>query len=451
MSHDRKKILILAANPKGSARLRLDEEVREIQHGLERARQREQFEIISSWAIRPDDLRRALLDHKPQIVHFSGHGTGETGLAVEDRIGQVQLLSTKALADLLRLFEDCIECVVLNACYSEVQAEAINQHINYVIGMSQGIGDRAAIQFATGFYDALGAGRSYEDAYKFGCNAIDLENIPEDLTPQIKVNEKRLSQIGLPPPPVVVPKPPLEPKPKLTPPPPPTSPSPELLYNQAYRLHQADRWQDVIRLMDQIKTLDVNYPDSRGLLLSAQRELKLAALYDRALRLENQGERRTAVQAFQEICQSRKGYRDTEARIAKLRKPSPSKSSTSSLSPPLLKLLPVWAICWIFISGVAYLFLGVRTTDNMILPMTGFGLVGGAVSSLVKQLVIAQASSLNLKRISLWAGLDAGIWMVVGLIARTDTSFISLAPVFAAVLSFVSNLSWQLLQPGLRR
>ena len=76
-----KKILILSANPINTGRLRLDQEVREIQNGLERAKSREKFEIITKWAVRPDDLRRALLDHEPEIVHFSGHGGGNQGLA----------------------------------------------------------------------------------------------------------------------------------------------------------------------------------------------------------------------------------------------------------------------------------------------------------------------------------------------------------------------------------
>jgi hypothetical protein len=71
-----KKILILAANPINTDRLRLDEEVREIQAALERPRSREQFELITRWAVRIDDLRRTLLDYEPQIVHFSGHGKG---------------------------------------------------------------------------------------------------------------------------------------------------------------------------------------------------------------------------------------------------------------------------------------------------------------------------------------------------------------------------------------
>ncbi len=188
-----KKILILSANPTDTSKLRLDEEVREIQAGLERAKRREQFEIICKWAIRPDDLRRALLDHEPQIVHFSGHGTGTDGLALENNSGETQLVSTDALARLFKLFKGKIECVLLNACYSELQAKAIYQHVDYVVGMSQALGDRAAIEFAIGFYDALGAGRTIEDAYEFGCTSIDLEGIPESSTPVLKTRRKTRS------------------------------------------------------------------------------------------------------------------------------------------------------------------------------------------------------------------------------------------------------------------
>lgn len=181
-----KKILILTANPQNIDKRRLDAEVREIQTGLERAKKRDQFEIISKWAVRPDDLRRALLDYEPQIVHFSGYGAATEGLALENDLGQLQMVSTAALAKLFEVFKDKVECVLLNACYSETQAEAIRQHIDYVIGMHQAIGNRAAIEFAVGFYDALGAGRSIEDAFKLGCIAIDLEGIPESHTPVLK-------------------------------------------------------------------------------------------------------------------------------------------------------------------------------------------------------------------------------------------------------------------------
>lgn len=181
-----KTILILAANPKTTPPLRLDEEVREIDAGLQRAKKRELFDLKQRWAVRVQDVYQSLLDFKPQIIHFSGHGAGDDGLELEDENGKMRLVDTVALARLFELFTSNVECVVLNACYSEVQAIAIAQHIPYVIGMNKNIGDKAAIKFATGFYRALGAGESVEFAYKLGCNVIQLDGIPEHLTPVLK-------------------------------------------------------------------------------------------------------------------------------------------------------------------------------------------------------------------------------------------------------------------------
>lgn len=181
-----KTILILASSPVDEARLRLDKEVREIDEGLRRSQKRDQFKLEQRWAVQTDDLRRALLDTEPQIVHFCGHGAGSQGLVIEDENGHSILVSTQALANLFELCAEHVECVLLNACYSEVQAEAIFQHIDHVIGMSDAVGDTAAIKFAMGFYDAIGAGKSIETAYKFGRSAIELENIPEHLTPKLK-------------------------------------------------------------------------------------------------------------------------------------------------------------------------------------------------------------------------------------------------------------------------
>ena len=186
------KILILSANPKKTSLLRLDQEMREIDEGLRRSKKRDRFTVEKRLAVRIEDLRRALLDEEPQFVHFCGHGGGHDGILLEDLVGCVQLVKADPLANLFKLFSKQVECVILNACYSEVQAAEISQHINYVIGMKQAIGDQAAIKFATGFYDAIGAGRSIEDAFEFGRNAIELDNIPEELTPMIKKSQKLL-------------------------------------------------------------------------------------------------------------------------------------------------------------------------------------------------------------------------------------------------------------------
>ena len=169
-----RKILVLAANPQSTPGLCLGEEVRSIQRSIQMARERDRFQIVSEWAVRTEDLIQALMSHQPHIVHFIGHGSGAQGLVLDDGRGQVKRVSTRALA---RLFQQVtsVECVLLNACYSDTQAKAICQFVSCVVGMNQPISDPAAINFSRGFYTALGHGKAYEAAYEMGRTAIDLE------------------------------------------------------------------------------------------------------------------------------------------------------------------------------------------------------------------------------------------------------------------------------------
>jgi len=183
-SNSIKSILLLAANPKGTTSLRLQEEEREIKERL-RLSGYGKVPVNSAVAARSRDIQQALLDFKPQIVHFSGHGANQQGLVFEDNIGEVKLIDSDSLAQLFELFSNRIECVVLNACYSVTQAQAIAKHINYVVGMNDAIGDAAAIEFSVGFYSAIGAGEDFEFAYKMGCASIRLAGIQDSLIPDL--------------------------------------------------------------------------------------------------------------------------------------------------------------------------------------------------------------------------------------------------------------------------
>ncbi|MCP4358682.1 MAG: SUMF1/EgtB/PvdO family nonheme iron enzyme [Chloroflexi bacterium] len=179
------KILFLAANPRNSSRLRLDEEIRSIDQALRLAEYRDRFEIQQHWAVRVSDLHGLFLRHQPHIVHFSGHGSSASEIMLEDEQGRSAAVSKDALAQLFSILKDNIRCVVLNACYSEPQAQAISEHIDCVVGMSQAIGDKAAIKFSAAFYQALGYGRDVETAFELGCLQINLARLNEQDTPQL--------------------------------------------------------------------------------------------------------------------------------------------------------------------------------------------------------------------------------------------------------------------------
>ncbi|MGC1309646.1 MAG: CHAT domain-containing protein [Phormidesmis sp.] len=174
-----RKLLILTANPIGSDQLRLAAEIRDISEGLKRSHHRDNFKIIPHLAVRPRDLRRAVVEEAPQMVHFSGHGEGKAGLYFEDEAGNPKLVTGKVLSGLFDLIAEKtqVECVVLNRCYSSAQAEAIAQHVPYVVGMQQAVGDKAAIEFSVGFYDAIWNGESVEFAFKSGKVAAQFSSI----------------------------------------------------------------------------------------------------------------------------------------------------------------------------------------------------------------------------------------------------------------------------------
>lgn len=174
----KKVILFLSANPKNAMLLYLDEEFREIEEALNRSKEREQFKAKALLAVRFEDLHRALMEYEPYIVHFAGHGTHEGLTILEDGTRYPIILRPEVLSRLFQHLSNQVECVVLSACYSVKQAESIGKYIPYVVGMQRDIKDEASIEFARGFYRALGAGKTIEKAVESGRLAIR-QNCPE--------------------------------------------------------------------------------------------------------------------------------------------------------------------------------------------------------------------------------------------------------------------------------
>ncbi|RAM52256.1 MAG: adenylate cyclase [Hapalosiphonaceae cyanobacterium JJU2] len=190
-SNSQIRILFLTSEPNDTPRLRVQEELREIQQRLLSSLERERFSLHYAFSARPTDISQAILYFQPQIVHFSGHGASTGELCFENDLGKRQLVEPQILAELFSNVADIVECVLLNACYSDIQARAISEHIPFVIGTQRAIGDQVAIAFAVGFYTALGGNCSYEDAHELGCTEIKLAGFSPELIPVLR---KRIDQ-----------------------------------------------------------------------------------------------------------------------------------------------------------------------------------------------------------------------------------------------------------------
>jgi hypothetical protein len=213
------KVLLFAANPRGTAPLDLPREFREIDEEVRLSTFRSAVELILVPGTRPVDLLRKLNENQPQVVHFSSHGSPdeivlESGdgdaedscpyspivrsaderdikkirpdeIEVSNQ-GQHQAVSKSALVKVLRSCnEGNLRLVVLNACNTRPQAEALTEIVDFVVSMNRTITDQAAIKFAASFYGALAFGRSVQKAFDQGVARLSAEGIAESDTPEL--------------------------------------------------------------------------------------------------------------------------------------------------------------------------------------------------------------------------------------------------------------------------
>ncbi len=169
------RILFMGANPSDQTQLQMAREVRDIEEGLLMAQQRDRFDLEDKLAVRARDIIGHMLHYRPHIVHFSGHGSGEAGLAFETDQGRTQVVPTEPLAQMFGHFSDTVQCVLLNACYSEEQARAIVEHVPFVIGMDSAIPDKAALVFSVAFYKALASGENFVSAFELARLGLSFE------------------------------------------------------------------------------------------------------------------------------------------------------------------------------------------------------------------------------------------------------------------------------------
>jgi hypothetical protein len=176
----------LSAPRQGRApRLLLDEEIREIRESVRAAAYRDDLEFDVRWAVRTDDLLQALIETRPQVVHFRGHGWNE-GLALEGADGSApHFVDAAALAQLFQMFRNDIRLVVLNGCFSLPQATMIAEAVGCVVGTRGDISDAAASTFGTSFYRAIGFGDSVQAAYEQSCIALALGHPDETKGPEM--------------------------------------------------------------------------------------------------------------------------------------------------------------------------------------------------------------------------------------------------------------------------
>jgi diguanylate cyclase (GGDEF)-like protein len=194
------RILFLASNPLCESRLALDEEARNIQSKIRASEYSRSISFSSRWAVRPDDILQAINEIRPNIVHFSGHGSPESGLVLHFDPPKGVRIGKEALGKVFSAFKPDVRLVFLNTCYSSDFAEVIAESVDFVIGMRSSISDEAARCFAASFYRALGFNKSVKAAFDQALASLALEGYSQskDSFPAELVVHRRRADIHRP-------------------------------------------------------------------------------------------------------------------------------------------------------------------------------------------------------------------------------------------------------------
>ncbi|MFJ8082661.1 effector-associated domain EAD1-containing protein [Streptomyces sp. NPDC096205] len=169
---DELTVLCLLAGPREASQLQLRREFRTIEEAARRGRRRT-LRVELSAATRRHDILPALSEHRPDIVHFAGHGSPNGYLLLEEDDGRVAPVSAEGLAGVLKSAGG-VSVAVLNACHLGRYLDVISPHAREVIGSAERLPDRDALAFSQGYYSALALGESWQRAFDSGVATIGL-------------------------------------------------------------------------------------------------------------------------------------------------------------------------------------------------------------------------------------------------------------------------------------
>jgi CHAT domain-containing protein len=159
------RLLLVSARPADLNGIDLTGEMDGIIEAIELSDNGRMFPIRNLEHCQKHHLINALNRWDPDIVHFAGHGAPDP-LSFLDEIGHRADMTKTDFQNLIGAARRrSLRGLVLNACFSAHDAQRFAEHGINVIGMQRPVRDDAAKLFSALFYDKLGDGKTFKQAF----------------------------------------------------------------------------------------------------------------------------------------------------------------------------------------------------------------------------------------------------------------------------------------------
>lgn len=181
-----KTVLILTANLPHQQPIAVEKEGEMIENTLtNEGNAREQYQVVIKNTASYQDALLLLEEFKPTIVHIASHGNSTIGVELvhnrasiktDNTVSQSEQMVLNSWAAVFEMYQNNVQCVILNACQSEQMANQIATKVQHVVGFSENIYDRDAINFSELFYKSLSNEYHIENALEKGKAGIRLNS-----------------------------------------------------------------------------------------------------------------------------------------------------------------------------------------------------------------------------------------------------------------------------------
>ncbi len=179
------KILFVGADFSSRGDFSIPQEFAKIRNAIENAALGNSLELAHDLTLKPEELQHLLCIHQPAMFHFSGHFDESGRMYLNDDNKPYHTVELDALNEVFRVHGKSIRCAFLNACNSANVSKILIRHVDCIIAMRGRVTVKTALIFTSSLYDAIGAGRSIQDAFDQARAEIMVFGLKEEDTPTL--------------------------------------------------------------------------------------------------------------------------------------------------------------------------------------------------------------------------------------------------------------------------